>query len=433
MIIQENDFLLSEDEIFDLAQHLQPERSRLVILPNQAPITPSGIMQDYEQLSEEKRDYLNAIVRGLAYPVRLMRLHYSIADESVSRQLIVWRGESDEVITLARNGKVWRASTNSEFGVHTLIKEMLGAGSDLRRDPFALSLSSSSVLVFLGILEQMRYARLYSTLMSQTPVEVFAPVDVMERMHQAVKEDFRWPLAMFEKVLPVRMMDKVQLEDVTEGLNELVKLQLVEACDEKGLLYQLTPPGFMVADGVLHEVSKAALCITQCRADGVVGHDAVLLVRSSFYLFLFELSGEVGALATLDEEGADLFLAKTMETPDAETVSAATPLPGQNPDISPAPPVEPASQPVEVAPYTTLQSPMPPSSTNIQPLICTHCGKTLKTGAQYCPDCGQAVFTSPPMVTNVEPAITPQVSVCPSCGNPVKPSAKFCRNCGAAL
>ncbi len=337
MIIQDNEFLLSDTEFFELGQHLQPERSRLALLPGQAPDSSSGVVQEYEELADDQRATLKAIVSGLAYPVRFMRLHYSMAEESISRQLIVWPKSGDEVVSLAHTGAVWRARLTTEFGVRTLVKEVLGVGSGLRQKPFSLALSSTAALVFLGILEQMHFARLYAILMNQAPDGTFKAEDVLERMRQSTKEDFRWPLAMFEKVLPVRPFANVQLEEVTEGLDELVQRELVEAIDDKGLLYELTPEGGLVADSVVHEVSKAALCATQCRPDGVIGHDAALLVRGSFYLFLFELAGEAGMLASVNEEGVDLFLAKTMEMPDAEVVSAAALTP------------EPAAQPVATA------------------------------------------------------------------------------------
>ncbi len=155
---QINSFLVSDGELFELARFLKLEKTRLAVLPRQEPSAPSGVEQYYGQLSTEDRDDLNIIIRGLASPVRLLRLHYSIADETISRQLIVWPGASNEVITLARNGNLWRAGRNTEFGVRSLIEENLGAGSNLRRDPLALSLSSPSVLVFLGIMEQMKYS-----------------------------------------------------------------------------------------------------------------------------------------------------------------------------------------------------------------------------------------------------------------------------------
>lgn len=393
MIIQELDFLLNESELFDLAAHLQPERSRLAVLPPQAPASPSTVVQEYGQLPEDRRNVLNAIVQGLAYPVRVMRLHYSIADETISRQLILWPRAGEELVTLVGNGTIWRLSTNTEFGVRTLIKEVLAAGSSLRRDPLCLSLPSTSVLVLLGILEQMRYVRLYATLMGQTPIDLFATGDVLTRMRESTKEDFRWPLAMFEKVLPIKMMESVQLEDVTAALAELARLELVEACDENGLVYELTPAGVALADGVLHEVSKAALCVSQYRSDGILGHDAALLVRSSLYLFLFELAGEAGVLATLDDEGTDLFLAKTMETPELETVSAAASLPGPGQTISAAQSVTPRRQPIESAPYAA----------------------------------------QPTMVAGARASVPHLAGVCPRCGNPAKPGAKFCRNCGARL
>jgi ribosomal protein L32 len=80
----------------------------------------------------------------------------------------------------------------------------------------------------------------------------------------------------------------------------------------------------------------------------LLGHDAALLVRGSFYLFLFELAGEAGVLASLNEEGADVYLAKTLEAPDAEVVAAAE-LPVEAPPETPA-----VAQPEELAEEATM-------------------------------------------------------------------------------
>jgi len=425
MITQENDFVLNDGELFELAEHLQPKNSRLAILPRQRPALKTAVLQEYSALAPEKQAELDEIIRGLAHPMRLLRLHYSVADETISRQFIVWPGASDAVVTLARNGDVWRASQSTEFGVRSLVEEILGAGSSLRRDPFALGLSSMGVMVFLGVMEQMKYARLYSTLMSQDQDWNFTPEDILERMRQSVKEDFRWPLAMFEKVLPVEIMEVIAIEDVTRGLAELVKLELVEAVDDQGRIFELSDSGRMVADGILHEVSKAALCVTQCREDGVIGHDAALLVRASFYLFLFEISGEAGALAALDAEETDEYLKKTFEVPTPEIVAAAYMDSGTaQPEASEESQVPAAAR--------TLAGQAPGTPARVRTLapaepaaVCSNCGKPLGAEARFCQACGQPVAA--PARAPAAPSVQ---KVCPNCGNPVRDSAKFCRSCG---
>lgn len=412
MILQNNDFLLTDDELFELVKFLQPKKSRLAILPDQEPKTPTGVVRTFEQLPPEKRDELSFIIRGLASPVRIMRLHYSIADERISRQLIIWAGASDEIITLVRNMEVWRASLNSEFVLRSLIKETLAAGSSLQRDPFGQQISSLAVLVFLGIMEQMKYARLYSTLMSEVEEKSFTPVGIQGRMRQSIKEDFRWPLAIFEKVLPIKMMELISVEDVTQGLIELLGQDLIEASDEDRKVFELSEAGLMVADGLLHDVSKVAFCVTQCREDGEVGHDAVLMVRSAFYLFMFEINGEVGVMATLDEEGTDLFLKKTMEIPDDEIVSAAEISSREKDSAAQETWMEPGSrleetsaarqpQPTQVSPPVRQPQPtqvpsavrQPQSSRAIpaQKRYCRNCGSPVAIDAKFCGSCGKPI------------------------------------------
>ncbi len=47
---------------------------------------------------------------------------------------------------------------------------------------------------------------------------------------------------------------------------------------------------------------------------------------------------------------------------------------------------------------------------------CSHCGRAVKEGSKFCPECGN-----------------PMQSLCPKCGKPVKEGAKFCAECGASL
>jgi predicted RNA-binding Zn-ribbon protein involved in translation (DUF1610 family) len=59
-------------------------------------------------------------------------------------------------------------------------------------------------------------------------------------------------------------------------------------------------------------------------------------------------------------------------------------------------------------------------------MACGSCGRTMKPGQKYCPQCG-----APAVAGNATPA--PSLPVCPKCGQAVRPGAKFCKSCGAAL
>ncbi len=169
-----------------------------------------------------------------------------------------------------------------------------------------------------------------------------------------------------------------------------------------------------MADSLLHEVSKAALCVSQCRDDGIIGHDVILMVRSSFYLFLFELAGEAGVIAALDAEETDKFMTKTMEVPTVEMVTAAKQLAGAS-----------VVQPLEME-----HKPEQKTAAAKPEKFCKNCGKPIQADAQFCPHCGNTISRRKQEVTAQKPV---NADACPHCGKPIRPGAKFCRNCGKQL
>lgn len=57
-------------------------------------------------------------------------------------------------------------------------------------------------------------------------------------------------------------------------------------------------------------------------------------------------------------------------------------------------------------------------------VTCENCGRELKPGARFCPECGTDVTTQKQPI---------QGNVCPDCGNQLKPNARFCPNCGRQI
>ena len=292
MRIEEADVILDETELAGLAALLRPLSGRLALI---APATLEGDHQaslsaEVRALPSEARSQLQWLVNTLAFPVRIANLHFSVADERVSRQVMAWAASPAEgPAFLARNGDLWRAGTRSDFQVKTLIREVLAAGDMLRRESLSLAISTPAVLTLLGVLDHLRYARLYSQLLHQEPVESFAPAEVLTRIQAAKTEDFRWPLLLVEKLMPVDFTTAFTESEVVDGLAELTEAELVEPLDDSGraLLYALTAEGRVIADAVLHDVSKLALSLSECGPDGQVGHDVMLFIRGGMSLFLF--------------------------------------------------------------------------------------------------------------------------------------------------
>jgi hypothetical protein len=61
-------------------------------------------------------------------------------------------------------------------------------------------------------------------------------------------------------------------------------------------------------------------------------------------------------------------------------------------------------------------------------VTCTACGKTIGSGARYCPYCGSAVQGLAAVVAGGTPSLS-----CPGCGSENLANARFCSDCGRQL
>jgi len=173
--------------------------------------------------------------------------------------------------------------------------------------------------------------------------------------------------------------------------------------------------GKVIADGVLHDVSKVVLGVTDQQGEGKFGRDILLLVRSSFHLFMFAMAGPAGAIAALanDELAAALHLSLRPALPPA--VEASAPVAAPPP---PSPPPPPSKQwyfsragqtegPLDEASLRGVLASLPPDT-----MVWNQDLANWITAR----DAGVV----PPAVSNA----------CPHCGVPGKPAQKFCASCG---
>ena len=93
----------------------------------------------------------------------------------------------------------------------------------------------------------------------------------------------------------------VQALGVLEEAGILLSLTEVEDDSDSGV-YAFSDAGELIADGLLHAVSKVALRVSKFVGEGEVGHEALLFVRDPNYLWLFDVAGKEGVIANLDRQ-----------------------------------------------------------------------------------------------------------------------------------
>ena len=363
MHINDGDLILTGQELCAALKGLGLTISNLAALPEVSFTSDqsSEAAKYLDELSVSQRSLFTSAFNVLAKPAKTVRLHYSIADESVSRYVLGWGSAlSEGVAVLVKSGDTYRVGVRTEPDLTYMMGQVLAINDNLHSDNFGVSSSTEAILVFMAVTDTLRYARHYSCLIHTEPVTSFTPSEVKDRLEDAGKEDFRWPLLFVDKILPIPVAQMGLIVNLEPSLQELEEKGLITSLDDVGgqQLYALTKEGEIIADALLHEVSKATIGISALREDSTLGHEVMLLVRSSLSLFLFDISGKEGVVAMLS--GSDL--AELVKSMLGRNVTSSE----QEKPESPTPEL---AQPAEQAPTT----------------------QTPATSAAYCPKCGQKV------------------------------------------
>jgi len=402
MQIDQGDFILSEAELSAALSDVGRTPNGLGIGPIEG-IDVSGGTGD--SLEPSVRPVFDRAMTTLVAPTKIARFHYTVADESISRSLLAWApGADDDVVALVGTGENRRVSNRSQSSLRLLISRLLAANDTLIEEGISLFLSTGAIMVFLAIAEHLRLVRYHAIQTHATPYNIFNQEEIEARLAAAGVEDFRWPLLFLDKVMPAPIAGALTSKDVDAAMDELILAGLVDSVDETAQLrvYELAGPGVRICDGLLHEVAKVALGISAFRDDGEIGHEVMLLVRSGFDLFLFDLAGQQGAIASLGASSLDELMKGALRPPSA--------LPTEGDALS-APEQHAASSASSSAPST---------------LSCPNCGLALRADARFCSQCGAAIVSTPAPGRKA-------AKVCPVCGHSNRANSDFCVQCGTEL
>ena len=113
----------------------------------------------------------------------------------------------------------------------------------------------------------------------------------------------------------------------------------------------------------------------------------------------------------------------TLVEPEPALPSEPPPPPAFTPSVSPRTGTALMGTPSTVGAPSTFPTPAPTAT-------CPQCGRTLRTEARFCPECGMPKSHGPAIHTEEESADTRPKPVCVHCSAPLRAGARFCRACG---
>ena len=174
----------------------------------------------------------------------------------------------------------------------------------------------------------------------------------------------RWPLLFLEKVLPADIAASITPDEISKAFDELsgagIAIKIDKEADESGpQLYALTEEAGIINKGLLHNVSKVAITISGEGENNTIGQETLFFVRDHQFLWLFDIAGKSGAIASLDVESFNELIDRIF-TP-LETSKAG------------------------IAPQVETEAKAAPAK------FCPNCGQPVDENSKFCISCGRAL------------------------------------------
>ena len=269
----------------------------------------------FDQQPQEVRALLDETLGSLLDPVRRLDVHLAIADESIRRFVFAPAGEGFAGIATAEGRHdvgLWSAGE-----LTFLIEQALGSSAPMTPYDIAASTTAGAVLAFIAIVDALRLGRMQSVVDHTFPPGSVSLDEVAARVADSGAEDFRWPLCFIDKLLPTPVAKILKKKTLPSALRELANGGVIDLTEAKGntpLVVALSGLGELIANSLLHDVSKAAVTATG-RVDSGAETETLLMVRSPRDLWLFSIAPEAGAVADLTHESLAALVRAMLSSP----------------------------------------------------------------------------------------------------------------------
>jgi hypothetical protein len=293
--------------------------------------------------------YKQAII-NMASPAQTAHINSAYPGQMVSRLALAWNRNSSSTITaVARMGDEVAIKQTPAGQVDGLISKPLAVDDVKSATGIDLKFPGVTLSALLAVIDYAQYDWYVSSLKHAGPSEGFTLTDVWARLQDAAGGDYRWPLPFFFSVFPVDISGVLTEDDLSSSLAYLARAGLLTGDDGAGSneeIYTLSTESQAIAGSFISGGPRVAMT-DSAPVSGGIGHEALLFARDSDALWVFDLSGNKGAVAGISPEAFHKLIN------------------------------------IFFMPSEKEQAPGAP--------VCLSCGKKIVAGDEFCPECGKPI------------------------------------------
>jgi hypothetical protein len=343
--------IITEDELTSVAAEFKLPRNELALINAQLG-TKSGerAMKDFDALPGWARDVYKQAIISMASPAQIARINIVYPGQVVSRLALAWNmNNSDTITVVARMGDEVALKQVPAGQAEGLIGKPLDADAVKCVAGVSLKLPAITLVAFLAVIDYAQYDWYISSLKHAEPAESFTLDEIWDRLQDAAGGDYRWPLPLLFSILPVDISGLITEKDLSSSLDYLARAGLLTADDGSGEgagVFTLSTEGRAIAGSFIYGGARVAMTVS-APVSGGIGHEALLFVRDSDALWLFDLSGNKGAVAGISP-GSFHDIMKMFFVPSEKEQEVRGP-------------------------------------------ACPSCGKKIVEGDEFCPECGKPI------------------------------------------